>query len=315
MRSTLEQRRSAWRRRALLLLLLGLLAISLLTSGSGQPASRWRSLARSLAAPAPSDPLAATQRGAAVLPAQGKSPSPRPTSGSGTPFAASPWEGDEVQSSRVDPLYGRIAAELIERISGRAGGFAGDVRVICWSEKDWRRLVVSFQDAGKIDALEYWLGWALEGRGSDQPLVPRLPAARPDRLPRTGTSTCLPPAPPSAPLHTRRCTSLASTTRGSADCYAMQLTAVTALGLGADGDYADLTTDAEFRVQPRAAKRDGVRFSGLLRRRPARPGSRRSSVALIFCNGASLGWWRDRDDLAGGTSPAVYSSRERNRRR
>ena len=145
----------------------------------------------------------------------------------------------------LDPLYGRVAAELIDRIAGRAGGVAGPVHVICWSEKDWRRLVVSFQDAGKVDALEYWLGWATKGRGMIN--LSYLACLQLDRIAYRDGRLALPATGSAVGTLAHETMHVAGISdEGIADCYAMQLTTVTALGLDAERDYAELLQKMNF---------------------------------------------------------------------
>ena len=128
--------------------------------------------------------------------------------GIGDAIRCLPVAGAEVQGSRVDPLYGQIAASLLERISGRTADRRGSVKVICWSKVDWRKLTVAFRDAGQMEPLRYWLGWT---RGKQRVINLSYPACMQlDGIAYRNMQLALQPrAPPLAHSPTKRCTSQA----------------------------------------------------------------------------------------------------------
>ena len=70
-----------------------------------------------------------------------------------------------MQGSRVDPLYGRVVAELVELIPGQTAEIAGTPTVVCWNKEDWLALSDSFRAVGEMEPLEYWFGWTRGNRG------------------------------------------------------------------------------------------------------------------------------------------------------
>jgi hypothetical protein len=143
-----------------------------------------------------------------------------------------------VEGSRVDPLYGRVATRLLGSIAGRAPGFAGNVTVICWSQEDWNELVTAFRDAGRMEPRKYWLGWIRGTRGMVNLSYPAC--VQLDRIAHLGVRLPLVTAGAAVGTLAHETMHVAGILdEGIADCYAMQLTAVTARGLGAELDYAD----------------------------------------------------------------------------
>jgi hypothetical protein len=154
-----------------------------------------------------------------------------------------PVGGAEAGESRIDPLYSRIATGLIERIAGDAEAgdaeaFAGTVKVICWSKDDWRNVSDLFRDAGQLEPLEYWLGWV---RGERGVINLSYPACKhlDDIAYRNGQLALLATGAAVGTLAHEAMHIAGYYDEGIADCYAMQLTAVTASRLGAEKAYAD----------------------------------------------------------------------------
>jgi len=156
MGSTLERRRVVWGGRALgaVLALLAIGFVRSQTSAQVEPTGRAGHVLPAAAVadtPAPaSAELPGCQPGQVAI--------TREDVGVGDSARCLPLGGAEVRGSRVDPLYGRIATELLASIAGRAHGFAADVKAICWSKADWNELVAAFRDAGRMEPRKYWLG-------------------------------------------------------------------------------------------------------------------------------------------------------------
>jgi hypothetical protein len=234
MRSTPEQRRSVWKRRSLFGLLLILLAIGFSRSGQAgrtEPMERVSpaaatavtdsSVEASELATCPSDQVAITAADITI----------------GTGVRCLPVGGDEVQDSRVDPLYGRIGAELVARISGQKEGVRS-VQVICWSDEDWRELMVAFRNAGEIEPGRFWLGWVPRGRRVIN--LSSLACLQLDRITYHDSSLALPATGAAVGALAHEAMHVAGIhDEGVAECYGMQLTAVTAMRLGTEPDYAD----------------------------------------------------------------------------
>jgi hypothetical protein len=148
-----------------------------------------------------------------------------------------PVGGDEVRGSRVDPLYGRIADDLIDRMTGQIG-MAEPVKAICWNHEDWQALSAAFADAG-LETLKYRSGWAPKDQGvinlSDNVCsqLDRI-AYNHERLELLMTGNAVGTLAHEA-VHVAGIDD-----EGITDCYAMQLTAATASALGAERENADL---------------------------------------------------------------------------
>jgi hypothetical protein len=147
--------------------------------------------------------------------------------GSGSGLLCLPVGRGPTGGSRVDRLYGRVAEEVVALLGDATGrGAPGDVTVVCWGRKDWRRLsspsilgyvylghrVVNLSPrvCGLLDRIAY--------RG-ERP-TGYLAAAAVDTLAHEA-------------IHVAGVRNEART-----ECYAMQLTRATAIGLGAGSGYA-----------------------------------------------------------------------------
>ena len=147
--------------------------------------------------------------------------------------------------SRLDPLYSRIAAELVARISGRATEGAASVKVICWSDQDWRELSVAFGDAGKMESGEFWLGWVPRGRRVIN--LSYLACLQLDRIAYHDSQLALPATGAAVGALAHEAMHVAGIhNEGTAECYGMQLTATAAIGLGAEREYADQLRTVNF---------------------------------------------------------------------
>jgi hypothetical protein len=231
MRSTPEQRRSVWKRRSLFGLLLALLAIGFSTSGraghEGQVVQAVAVAAPETSAVAADEPAPCATGQVGITPAD-------ITIGVGARCLS--VGGDEVHGSRVDPLYGRIAAELVARISGQKEGVRS-VKVICWSDEDWRQLLVAFGNAGEMESGTLWLGWVPRGRRVIN--LSSLACLQLDRIAYHDSSLALPATGAAVGALAHEAMHVAGIhDEGVAECYGMQLTAVTATRLGADPGYA-----------------------------------------------------------------------------
>jgi hypothetical protein len=251
MRSTLEQGRSFWTRGTLIGAVLLVVAGGSLSSPARQP-QPVRQVDEVLAAPAARDVSDPERKQLGPCP-PGEVLITRADVGIGDAARCLLVGGSEVQGSRVDPLFSLVADGLLERIAGRAPGFTGNVNVICWSKEDWNELTDAFRNAGRMEPLKYWLGWIRGKRGVINLSYPAC--VQLDRIAYQDVQ--LPLVTTGAAVGT-----LAHETmhiagildEGIADCYAMQLTAATALGLGAELGYADQlrTMNFEFNEEHRS---------------------------------------------------------------
>jgi hypothetical protein len=227
---TLERRTSAWIRSAIVGAALVLLTISFVRSSQGGQEEAQDQVGRVLAAAAVEKERPGCPRWEIAV--------TRADVGAGPELTCLPLGGDVVDGSHVDPLYGRIAADLIERVFRRPAPTPGSVTVICWSKPDWLTLTDAFRESGQMHPLRYWLGWVIRKRdviNLSYPVCKQLDSltdrsSRPDLADTSAAVGTL-------AHETMHVAGIAD--EGIAECYAMQLTAVTALGLGADADYAD----------------------------------------------------------------------------
>ena len=251
MRSTPGQRQSAWKQRSLFGVLLVLVAISFSRSGQAghsEPVAEVSQIAAATVSPlsavAPEEPASCPRGQVAVTPAD---------VAIGNDVRCVPPGNDDVQGSRLDPLYSRVAAELVARISGRAAERAASVKVICWSEKDWRELSVAFGDSGKMESGEFWLGWVPRGRRVIN--LSYLACLQLDRIAYHDSHLALPATGAAVGALAHEAMHVAGIhNEGTAECYGVQLTATAAMGLGVEREYADRlrTVDFEFDREERA---------------------------------------------------------------
>ena len=141
--------------------------------------------------------------------------------------------------TRVNDLYGRIAAEVIAHAGTRARGLENrQPLVVCWGRADWEPLQVRFRASGVDFGLNDPYGWVAPSRRVIN-LSPQV-CGRLDRIAygddrpdhwafATAVSTLAHEAMHVAGIWDE----------GIADCYALQLTVLTALGLGAEPEYAE----------------------------------------------------------------------------
>jgi hypothetical protein len=225
MPSTLERSRSASSRRVLGYILLALLATSVvLTTGAGTSVET-----RGVSAQARLEETRCPAGEVAIAPAD---------VGVGDVVRCLAVGDDQLEVSRVDPLYGRIADAIVERFSGRTAGAAPSVKVICWSEQDWLALSDAFDEAG-FESLTYRPGWAPIGRGVIN--LSHHVCGQLDRIAYHGAeSASLATGAAVGTLAHEAVHVSGIDDEGITDCYAMQLTAVTASGLGVAPDGADL---------------------------------------------------------------------------
>jgi hypothetical protein len=244
MPSTFEGTGTERRRGGLLSVLLLLLTITLLESSAvrGLAASERHEISPAAVAVADSarttDVLRCPAGEIAITPAD---------VGIGDAGRCLPVGGAETGQSRIDPLYSRVAAGLAQRIAERAQAFAGDVKVICWNKDDWRELNDAFGKAGQLELPRYWLGWVRGDRGVINLSYPACKHL--DDVAYRGEEPASQATGAAVGTLAHELMHVAGISdEGIADCYAMQLTAVTALELGTDREYADLlrTLNLEF---------------------------------------------------------------------
>jgi hypothetical protein len=164
-----------------------------------------------------------------------------------------PVGGAELDRSRVDPRYGRIAADLIERASGRKAKATRNVTVVCWSDGDWRKLLSSFREAGMIEQRKYWLGWAPRHRSVVNLSYPACQLL--DAVAYRDGRSALPDVSAAVGTLAHEAMHVAGIVdEGIAECYSLQLTALTARALGAEPDQARLLAagNAEYSQTYRA---------------------------------------------------------------
>jgi hypothetical protein len=236
MPSTLERSRSARSRLVLTCILFTLLTLSVvLTTGAGTSVKT-----RGVSVQARLEETRCPAGEVAIAPAD---------VGVGDVVRCLPVRGDELEVSHVDPLYGRIAGEIVERMSGLTHGGTENVKVICWNEQDWLTLSDAFRAAG-LESLTYRPGWAPVGRGVIN--LSHHVCGQLDRIAYDDAeSASLATGAAVGTLAHEAVHVSGIEDEGVTDCYAMQLTAVTASGLGAGSDDADLlqVKYAEFNRQ------------------------------------------------------------------
>ena len=159
-----------------------------------------------------------------------------------------------MQGSRLDPLYSRVAAELVARISGRAAERAASVKVICWSEKGLAGALGRVRRRRQDGVRRVLARLGSEGSASDQPLVSRLPPSW-DRIAYHDSHLALPATGAAVGALAHEAMHVAGIhNEGTAECYGVQLTATAAMGLGVEREYADRlrTVNFEFDREERA---------------------------------------------------------------
>jgi hypothetical protein len=249
-----KPRASAWTRRGLAGVLLLLLVITFLGSST---VSGLASSERDPISSAPAAAADAARRSERPRCPAGQVAITRADVGIGAAARCLPVGGAEAGQSRIDPLYSRVAAGLTKRIAGLAPAFAGTVKVICWNKDDWRKLTDAFGEAGQIEPPRYWLGWVRGDWGVinlSYPVCKHLDevAYRNEEPTSQATGAAV------GTLAHEMMHVAGISDEGIADCYAMQLTTVTALGLGAEQDYADLVQMLNHQFT--AATRSGTEY-------------------------------------------------------
>ncbi len=141
-----------------------------------------------------------------------------------------PREGGVLQTSRVEPLFSKVGAEV-------AGG---PVNVRCWSEPDWNRLVDEANVVFTRELTPNVLGFAAFGRTvniAPGPCAILTAVAYQDKW-LEGRRALIQISVSVSTLAHESVHATGVTVEAQTECYAVQLTEETAMGLGAPARYA-----------------------------------------------------------------------------